>query len=137
MTTVVSIIGDSLREINVISEDEAPSAEQGSFALRRLNQMLEAWTEDDIELGYFKQSATTATIPIPEWSELAVIKMLSINLAPNYGASVSAELVNTASDAYGMLLRKSIAEKQRGGNMDTMPQGEGKYRPEGRILTDV
>ncbi|MFM2115592.1 MAG: hypothetical protein RI908_1333, partial [Actinomycetota bacterium] len=45
MATNLEIITDALRELNVISEIDTPSAEQGAHALRKLNDLLEAATE--------------------------------------------------------------------------------------------
>lgn len=134
MTTNVVIIGDALREIGVIAETETPSPEQGAHGLRRLNQMLEAWTEDGIDLGYFPQTSTTATIQIPAWAEAGVIAKLSIRLAPHYGATVSQELVDDADAGYGMILRKSQSEQLTPMDMSHMPRGSGRRTR--NILTD-
>jgi len=134
MTTNVEIITDALREINVIHELETPSAEQGKYSMRRLNLMIEAWTEDGIDLGYFPQTDTTATIQIPAWAEAGVIAKLAIRLAPHYGATVSQELIDDAETGYSMILRKSLVEKNRPADMSHMPLGMGGR---GRnILTD-
>ena len=38
--TNLKVIEDALRDINVISEIDSASFEQGSYALRKLNQMM-------------------------------------------------------------------------------------------------
>ena len=111
MTTAATIIGDALRDINVISEVDPLSPEQGSHGLRKLNQMLEAGKESDIEFGWFSLTATTETVPIPDWAEIGVTAMLSIVLAPVYGASVSPELAAVASTFANTIKRKVQAEK--------------------------
>ena len=108
MATNITLITDSLRLLNVISESETPTAEQGSHALRRMNQMLEAWEEDGIKLGYFAQSATGDTCPVPAYAEKGVTGMLAIDLAPTYGAEPSAFCVKFADDGYQLILRKSV-----------------------------
>ena len=137
MTTLVQIVGDALRELNVIPEGVEPDGDQGKHGLRRLNQMLEMWTEDGVELGHFKQSSTTADITIPEWAELGVIMMLAIQLAPHYGASISPELIDSADRAYGTLLRKSVVEKTQPLNMNHLPVGDGQWGRGRNILTDT
>ncbi len=134
MTTNLVIIEDALRDINVIAENDSASAEQGSYCLRKLNQMMEAWKEDGIDIGWFAQSSTTDTIPIPDWAELGVTATLSIVVAPNYGATVSPELIAVADSAAGMILRKSLVENMVGLDMSHMPPGAGRQRH--RILTD-
>ena len=126
MTTNITIINDALRDINVISEIETASAEQGSFCLRRLNQMMEVWKEQDIDIGWFAQTTTTDTIPIPDWAELGVTSALSIACAPNYGASISPELAVIADVAVSVIQRKSLAEKQENAEMSQLPQGAGR-----------
>ncbi len=126
MTTNLVIIEDALRDINVISEIDTASSEQGAFCLRRLNQMMEIWKEQDIDIGWFAQTSTTDTIPIPDWAELGVTSVLAIACAPNYGASISAELAAIADVAASTILRKSLVEKQENADMSHLPQGAGR-----------
>jgi len=137
MTTNIEIISDSLREINVISEVAEASSEQGKKGLRKLNQMLEIWRENDIDFGWFKQLSTTDVAPVPDWAELGVVSMLAIALAPTYGASVSAELGAVADTAYGMIQRKSISEKLDNTDMTQLPEGQGHWRNRYNIETDT
>jgi hypothetical protein len=123
MTTNVEIIGDALKELGVLAETQTASSEQGEYGLRKLNEMLEAWTEDGIELGYFAQSDTAATAPLPEWALRAVKACLAAEVASHYGATVSRELGAKINDAYLAVLRKSIIEALEPANMDHMPGG--------------
>lgn len=129
MATNLSIIGDALRELNVIAETETPSSEQGSHGLRKLNQMLEQWTEDDIDFGYFAQSSTGDTYPGPQWTERAVTLNLALEIAPAYGsgASVTPMLLANADSAKNTVLRKSINEKLRNTDMSHLPYGQGHF----------
>lgn len=126
MTTNITIIEDALRDINVISEIDTASAEQGSFCLRRLNQMMELWKEQDIDIGWFAQSSTADTIPIPDWAELGVTSSLAIACAPTYSASISIELAAIADVAVSVILRKSLSEKQENADMSHLPVGAGR-----------
>lgn len=136
MATNLIVITDALRDIGVINEVETPSAEQGSHALRQLNNLMSQWLEDDCDLGYFTQTSTADTCPIPPWAEGGVKAGLALFLAPTYGKSVSAEFVAKAESLISTVQRKCLVEKMRAANMDFMPMGEGnRYR--GRsILTD-
>jgi len=137
MSTILEIIDDALREINVISEVGTASAEQGKFGLRKLNQMMALWRETmDIDLGYFSQSTTGGTSPLPEWSELAVTTGLAIAMAPKYGASISQELAAVASSAVGSVQTKLIVEKKKGVDLSYLPVGSGHYGRGSNILTD-
>lgn len=135
--TNAQVIGDALREINVISEIGAISAEQGSFGMRRLNQMMEVWRENGIEIGYFAQDSTTATCPIPDWAEYAVTASLALALAPKYGASISPELAIAGDQAMSMVQRKVINENLKNTDMRHMPTGQGWYGEGYNINTDT
>jgi hypothetical protein len=125
MATNLEVIGDALKEISVIAETQSPSAEQGAYGLRKLNEMLEAWTEDGIELGYFAQSDTTADCPIPAYAVRAVKACLSREVAPHYSAQITQELAAKINDAYLALLRKSLVEAAEPADMDHMARGSG------------
>jgi len=136
LTTNLTVIEDSLRDIGVLSETDTASAEQGSYCLRRLNQMMEVWKEDGIDFGWFAQTSTADTIPVPDWAELGVTATLSILIAPNYGATVSQELIAIADVAAGMILRKALTEKLSGADMRHLPAGAGNDYGRHNILTD-
>lgn len=123
--TNAQLIGDALREINVISEVGAISAEQGSYALRKLNQMMEVWRENGIDVGYFAQTSTTDTCPIPDWVEGAVTLSLGLVCAPKYGASISAEMAAAGDQAMTMVQRKAINEGLQNTSMTHLPIGTG------------
>lgn len=135
--TNLQVIEDALREINVISEVDNASPEQGKYALRKLNQLMEVWKENDIDLGYFKQTTTTGTCPIPDWAELGVTMALGIMCAPKYGATVSRETAAVADTAMGMIGRKSISEKLDNADMSHMPVGSGWIGDGYNIETDA
>ena len=137
MTAVLEIIDDSLREINVISEVDTASAEQGSYALRKLNQMMAVWRETmDIDLGYFSQPNTNGDMPTPEWTDLAVTTGLAIAIAPKYGASISAELAGIAQTSISSVQTKLMIEKKKGVDLSYLPVGSGHYGRGNNILTD-
>lgn len=117
--TNIDLIKDALLELGVINEVEIPSSEQGAHALRRLNQMIEAWDEDGTRLGYFEQTDTTADCPIPRWAERAVTCKLAIALAPSYGgaASVTPALVDECDRAHNAMLRRLINAQLHGADM--------------------
>ena len=86
MTTNSEVLTAGLRKINVIPEGGTLSAEQGLTLLPILNDMIEEWTEREIEIGYFAQSDTTQDCPIPKWAESAVKANLGAVIEPRRGA---------------------------------------------------
>lgn len=124
--TNADLIADSLRELNVISEIQTPSAEQFAHALRKMNQMMAKWLEDGIDLGYFPQTSPSEDCPIMDYSELGVTLNLAIAVASNYGATVSAELGATAESAYATILRTAMnAALPVNSTMPNRPCGSG------------
>lgn len=127
MSTNLEIITDALRGLNVIDETETPSAEQGSFCLRQLNQMLSAWKDaDGIDLGYFEQSSTAATCPIPAWAEAGVWAKLALRVASQFGAQVPLGTIAAADEGYTTILRTVMNLKLEGADMSHLPQGTGR-----------
>ncbi len=125
--TNLEVIESALRDINVIAVGETASSAQGSKSLLRLNMMMEQFKEDEIDVGYFAQSATTGNCPIPDWSHLSIISLLAIHLAPAFGASISQELAVIAGDAANTLARKMQVERMEGADMSHIPIGQGHY----------
>lgn len=126
MSTNFEVIRGSLRELNVISEVDDPSAEQGVYCLGILNDLMEEWTENDIDLGYFAQESTTDDCPIPPYAMSGVKSNLAVAVASNFGASVSPELALKAQTGYETILRKSIVAKLQPADMSHMPVGTGQ-----------
>ena len=125
---VLDIIDDALREINVISEVGTATADQGKYALRKLNQMMDLWRETkSVDVGYFNLSATTETAVIPDWAILAVTLSLATALASKYGASVSMELGTVAGDAFSGVQTRCILDKKTGVDLSYLPVGSGNY----------
>ena len=133
MSTNLELINRALREINVIAENENASSEQGSQCLVKLNNMLALWKENGIDFGWFNQSSTSGTAPVPDYAELAVVSSLAIICAPQYGATVSLELAGVADRSYRMLLSKSQREALDNVDMNHMPVGSGKYSSDGKF----
>lgn len=137
MTTNLEVISDALRDLNVISEIDTPSAEQGAHGLRKLNEMMEAWTENGIELGYFAQTSATDNCPIPAWAVKGVKTALALEVAPTYGATISPELAKKYDDGFGMIQRKCIVEGMKPASTSHLPQGTGNRGTGYNILTDA
>ncbi len=130
MTTNVEVIASALEDLNVLTEGETPSAEQGDYCLKQLNDMMEEWSEvPEIgeTLGYFRQSTTTDDCPIPFWAERAVKAKLAESVAPHYGVTISREMAKKISDAFGALMRKCMVEAMQAQNLDDMPMGTGHH----------
>lgn len=127
MASNLALITIALRDLAVISEGETPSAEQGSHALAVLNPLMEALEVDGLSLGYFAQSDTTATCPIPAWAEKGIAAALAVDMAPTYGATVSAELAKKYDDGMATIKRAAINGALEGADMSHLPGGVWRW----------
>lgn len=128
MTTINTLVSDSLRLLGVMGETDSLSSEQGSLGLRVINRMLEQWTEEGVELGWFEQSDGTASAPLPKWSEMGVVSKLAQAMRAYYPASTLENWVmNDDLNGYGTLLRRVIQDQLEGADMTHMPSGSGKF----------
>ena len=134
--TNTQVIARALREINVINEVQAPTAEQGTQALAKLNTLMEAWKEDSIDVGYFEQSTTADTCPIPDYAEGAVIQALAIECAPQYGINISTEAAAKLNYYMKTLRRKLMVERLDNADMTHLPGGAGHFGGRYDISTD-
>jgi hypothetical protein len=127
MSTNLEIIADALRALNVINEIQTPSAEQGAKCLRKLNQLLAKWAVDGTVLGYFAQSDTSATCPIPDWAECGVANHLALYIAADFGAEPSIVVIAAADSGFQTILRTVMNLKLEGVDMSHLPVGSGHY----------
>ena len=135
--TNLQIITDALREINVINETQVATAAQSSKALRRLNQLMEKWKEEELDLGWVKATSTADDAAIPDYAELAVTLALAVYVAPSFSTEPSGTLIALSQDAVNSLKSKHIREKLDNVDMTHMPEGSGRWGNRYDINTDV
>lgn len=125
MTTIATVLGGALRICGVIAEGQTLSGEQGLTANRALNQMMEAWDESSL-LGFFPQSDTTATIPIPAWAEQGVTSKLAQRLHADYPSSqLPAWVHDNSQNGVGIIERKMVYAQLKPQDMSHLPAGSG------------
>jgi hypothetical protein len=87
MTTVVKIVGRSLRLIQVIDPSQDVRPRDMGTAIDALNAMMQRWEADLLSLGWSPVSAPDDEMPIPVEAEQAVAYNLAMTLAPEYGVT--------------------------------------------------
>ncbi len=126
MTTANDIIADAATELGIIGEGNPLSADDAAQSLRRLNDMLNAWAEDGVDLGYFAL-ALADTVDVPDSHLRAIRANLAIDMASMFGTRASAETVAIAAGSWRAL--KSAYVKTREVKLDaaltTMPSQSG------------
>lgn len=88
MTTALDVIKGALRDIMAIEAGEAPSAEESSDALSKLNLMMHGFTADGIDFAHTTM-VLASTMTVPEEQVLHVRYMLAALLASEYGKEAS------------------------------------------------
>lgn len=135
MTTCATIISDALRSLSVIEEDETPSDSMYDIGLRRLNQMLESWAVDGIDIGYFTQDSEDNTIPVPLWAEQAITDKLAVKLSDDFQAPLQSTLIMAANEGYNFIIRTVLNNKSITSDMSHLPQGSsGRWNIEDDTL---
>lgn len=119
------VVRDALQLLGVITEIDAPSAEQGVHGLRALNDMMAFWASDNIDVEYVPSDDLTAEIDINTSALRAVKHGLAIALAPYYARPVSAELYASFDSLYRVLVRDSVISQMEPADMSHMHSGTG------------
>ena len=89
MATAQQIATRALRRIRVIAVDETPSAADMDTASEALNAMIASWEAKGL---------SGDTLPLDARFEQAVVAMLAVRLADEYGKEPTAVLARDADD---------------------------------------
>jgi hypothetical protein len=130
----LTIINDALSLIGVLPEGQDASAEQGTDALRALNDMLAEWSLNGIDIGWFPQTETTEDFPIDYRLQAVVKYNLAVHLSPAYGKPVPPEIAVIAGNFKQALVRRILNSQLLAANpiLPLAEGGGGGYN----ILTD-
>jgi hypothetical protein len=100
MTTYRDIVNKSLRELGVLHSGEVASDDEGAAGLTALNQMLNSWIYDGIDMEHTTATGLTDTISYPDDHHSAFAYNLALRLAPQFGISPSPVLLAMASQGF-------------------------------------
>ncbi len=108
--TVIGVIESSLRLLNVIDEEETPSAEQGNKTLHILNDMLADALGDGIDLGWrpIADADIGVDAPLAAKDVRGVKLWLAIEAAPHFGVEPLPTLKALGDDAYAKIAKRAI-----------------------------
>lgn len=103
MATIQDIVTGALRKI-VLHGNETPSADDSSFALDELNDMMKAFNGQQVFINW-ETMTLTGTFPLEEKHEAGVKAMLAVRISPAFGgdALITRELAKQADDGYSMI----------------------------------
>ena len=125
-TTNYDLITGALQLLGVVAETEQTSAEQGDLGLAVLNDMLEAWAEDDIDVGQYPQTDLAAEWPGSPGTVGTVKSNLALYLAPHYQREPSPLVVAMASAGYQKLVRDLVSGQLQPLDMSHLHRGDGE-----------
>lgn len=102
-------ITGAFRKAGIINEVESPSAEQGAWAVLRLNKMMAALREDGIDLGWAAVSSVADTINLPEGHQEAIESLLAVKLYVDFmDQNIPAAIVIEAEEGRSRLQRQAV-----------------------------
>lgn len=122
------VITKALQKIGIVPAGESPTADDASDALSILNQMMYQWSVSDMDLHWAPQDTLSATCPIPDWAQMAVISSLAAHCTVDFRVPLSTELALEVSSAQNALKRTLINGKLESADMSHLWQGSsGTY----------
>lgn len=130
----IDLITSALRQLGVLSEVEDPSPEQAATALEVMNDFLEEWSADGIDIGQWPQTELQGEFPGDRSSEHVVKNNLCVYLAPHFERQPHPVTVAAAQAGYARLLRDAVKDRLKPVDVSHLPMGAGQST--GNILTD-
>ena len=122
----LEIITYAYQKIGVVDENSSPSNEQGVVGLNVLNDYLLNEAADGMRLGWWKQTALSATAPLKDSDIWGVKLLLAVVLAAHYGISIeqtNPKLIVDAAEAKRQLVKRSILYSEADFSELSRPQG--------------
>jgi hypothetical protein len=123
---ILEVVTDALRNIGVLGVTDTPDAEQGADGVRKLNELMASLAEDGIDLGYAPSSSTADTIVLPLGQVSTIKALLSLRMAPIYGAEIPVAVAESASSGYNRLLSQALNLAMEPMKL-RMAKGAGQY----------
>lgn len=96
MTTALDIVTRALRRINVIAPDESPDDSTAQSALDALNDMIGSWPSQGLSIA-------ETNFPLDQRYNGALVAMLGVRIAEDYGKSAGPMLMKDARDGWHAL----------------------------------
>ena len=127
MATNLDIIRGALRQLGILAEVEEPSAEDADLALEVMNDLLEDWSAQGIDVGQWPQTDLDADFPGPAAVEHTTKAYLAIQLAPYYEREPRPVVVGNAMRGYERLLRDALVAKMEPASMTHLPGAQSEW----------
>ncbi len=135
MATANHFIIRALTRLGIRASETSLQADEIQDGLYVLNDMLSAM-EPGLRLGFSPVEGITDEVRIPREANGAMIDQLAIKLAPEFGRSVSIDLLRSAKDSWRNMLISMIFI----GDVDypsTLPKGSGNNCDYDNFINDT
>ena len=133
MATVLEVVTDALKLLEVRTAESPVTASEAQDGLTALNDMMNEWNVDGINIGYETLDETTDDLFVELGSLGAIKANLAIYIAPEYGRKVTPALAERAIRSK-RALRASLP-LNASQFPDTLPVGSGNednnFTPDG------
>jgi len=125
--TVQELINQALYNLGYLEYGASADATDSADALRVLNQMMAEWEWAGKDLNWFEQDTLSDTMPIPAWSERAVMTSLALDCAGEFNVSATQALYTKFDEARQTLTNRLINTALNPSDMSHLPSGSGHY----------
>lgn len=106
MATARDLITMSLRTLGVLHSGETPSAEEADDALDTLNQLMNSWRYEGIDLEWVPITSLNTTLPYPDDHIGPFRHNLAVALSPDYGIQVTPTIAGLAKQGYDQMQKE-------------------------------
>lgn len=122
--TFLELCTDAYFMAGIISEVESPSAEQGSKAVRWMNNLMFDMEGDGIDLGWSPISSTADTITLPKEALNGLTALLAVKLCSANGVQIPGSALEDAERCRERLLGHAVSLQIERAQSNTLPLGE-------------
>jgi hypothetical protein len=112
MATARDLITMSLRTIGVLHSGETPSAEEATDGLDTLNQLMNSWLYEGIDLEWKTLTSLNDAIVYPDDHIGPFRYNLAVALSPDYGVQVTPAVAALARNGYDQLRRQYLDNRE-------------------------
>ena len=132
-TSYQDIVRDALQLLNVITEIDTPSAEQGVHGLRVLNDMMAFWLDRGLDVEYVPSDDLTADVDVDRAALRAMKYGLAVELGQHYRGTLTPDVAAVADQSWDVLKRSRLVIEPL--DMSHLTRGSG-YGERYNIETD-
>ncbi|TFH49493.1 MAG: hypothetical protein E4H01_04160 [Lysobacterales bacterium] len=107
--TVNDLVRRAMRTLGVLRAGENPKPSEAADAIATLNDMLNAWIYEGMDLEFVQDLTGTDTLPYPDDHIAAFRYNLAVELAPEFGVQIDAVTAGLAGKYYRALRTANVS----------------------------